>query len=99
MTEILKITLEAEGIEVNLALCEHFAYTRQELFQAAKINHITSFEVLIGKYGQCSGCEVCKPVVASILASLWNEPIVEHETLQIRTTAFWRISSAVVPIR
>ena len=30
------------------------------------------------------GCEICKPAVASILASLWNEDILEpeHETLQ-----------------
>jgi NAD(P)H-dependent nitrite reductase small subunit len=28
------------------------------------------------------GCEVCKPAVASILASLWNEPILKQDTIQ-----------------
>ena len=33
-------------------------------------------------HGKGHGCEVCKPAVASILASLWNENIVEHTTIQ-----------------
>ena len=37
---------------------------------------------MIGAYGQGQGCEVCKPAVASILASTWNAMILEHESLQ-----------------
>ncbi|HKA08158.1 MAG TPA: nitrite reductase small subunit NirD, partial [Gemmataceae bacterium] len=33
-------------------------------------------------HGKGHGCEVCKPAVASILASLWNDVIVEHATIQ-----------------
>src|SRR5690606_17239271 len=58
--------------------------SRQELYEIAKINRITSFAELIAGHGTGSGCETCKPVAASIMASLWNDCIVEpqHESLQ-----------------
>ena len=82
VTDILKGTLAAEGLTVTNHLCEHFAYSRQELFEIVKINQIQTFDDLIAQYGTGNGCEVCKPTVASILASLWNDMIMEHETLQ-----------------
>jgi len=62
--------LEASGVEVSRTLCEHFAYTRAELFQIVASTRITSFAELIDRCGTGSGCAVCKPAVASILASL-----------------------------
>ena len=43
-----------------------------------------TFDVLMASLGTGDGCEICKPVVTSILASLWNEMISEpdHHTLQ-----------------
>ena len=79
---ILQDTLTSQGIEISGDLCEHFSYTRQELFEIAKIHQIKSFDKLLKAYGRGKGCEVCKPSVASILASLWNDPIVEHDTIQ-----------------
>ena len=63
-------------------LCEHFAHSRQELFQIAKITGARSFEALRDSHGRGAGCEICKPAVASILASLWNEPIQSQATIQ-----------------
>jgi nitrite reductase (NADH) large subunit len=82
VTDVLKAELAASGRALNPHLCEHFAYTRQELFQIVKIKGFKSFDALIGSHGRGSGCEVCKPAVASILASLWNEDILDHATLQ-----------------
>ena len=62
---------------MNNNLCEHFAYSRQELFEIVKIKELKTFDELIASHGQGNGCEVCKPVVTSILASLWNEVIAE----------------------
>ncbi|MCA9231773.1 MAG: nitrite reductase small subunit NirD, partial [Planctomycetales bacterium] len=64
--------------------CEHFAYSRRELFTIVKVRGIRTFDHLLESYGNGNGCEICKPTVASILASLWNETIVEpeHQTLQ-----------------
>ena len=82
VTDLLKAQLVASGKKVANHLCEHFAYTRQELFQIVKIKGFKTFDALIRSHGKGSGCEICKPAVASILASLWNENIMEQATLQ-----------------
>ncbi len=82
ITDLLKAQLVAGGMTVDNRLCEHFAYTRQELFQIVKIKAFKTFDALIQSHGTGSGCEICKPAVASILASLWNEDITEQATLQ-----------------
>ncbi|HEY2251634.1 MAG TPA: nitrite reductase large subunit NirB, partial [Planctomycetaceae bacterium] len=82
VVSLLNRQLEAAGKTVNRSLCEHFACTRQELFQIVKIRGIKTFDDLVASHGRGLGCEICKPAVASILASLWNEPILDHATLQ-----------------
>jgi nitrite reductase (NADH) large subunit len=82
VTQILNAELAAAGRAGASHLCEHFAYTRQELFQIVKITGSRSFETLLASHGRGAGCETCKPAVASILASLWNEPILEQDTIQ-----------------
>ena len=82
VSDLFKAEMKKSGQKVNNTLCEHFAYTRQELFQIVKIKGVKSFSNLIASHGKGSGCEVCKPAVASILASLWNENIVHHTTIQ-----------------
>jgi nitrite reductase (NADH) large subunit len=82
VTDLFKAQIKAMGKRVNTALCEHFACTRQELFEIVKIKKIKSFGELIKAHGHGQGCEICKPAVASILASLWNEDVVQHTTIQ-----------------
>jgi len=82
VSELFKAEMKKSGQKVNNALCEHFAYTRQELFQIVRITGVKSFNDLLASHGKGNGCEVCKPAVASILASLWNENIIEHTTIQ-----------------
>ncbi|MBM3226745.1 MAG: nitrite reductase small subunit NirD, partial [Candidatus Tectomicrobia bacterium] len=84
VTEVLNATLESTGQAVSHDLCEHFAYTRTELFAMVKAKRMQTFDALLAYCGRGTGCEICKPAVTSILASLWNEPIMqsEHQTLQ-----------------
>jgi nitrite reductase (NADH) large subunit len=82
VNQILAAELAAAGKAGANHLCEHFAYARAELFQIAKISGARSFEALLASHGRGAGCEVCKPAVASILASLWNEPVLEHGAIQ-----------------
>jgi nitrite reductase (NADH) large subunit len=58
------------GVARSTALCEHFAHSRQELFDLIRVRGIGTFSGLIAEHGTGRGCDVCKPVVASILASL-----------------------------
>ena len=79
---ILDAELARAGRAVDKSICEHFAYSRQELLEIIKINRIEAFESLITNHGSGSGCEVCRPVVASIFASTWNDPILNHQNIQ-----------------
>ena len=84
VADLLKRQLAAAGKSISNDLCEHFSYTRRELFDIVKVQEIRTFDELLASHGRGDGCEICKPVVASILASLWNDPILEarHATLQ-----------------
>ncbi|HEU0128432.1 MAG TPA: nitrite reductase large subunit NirB, partial [Pseudonocardiaceae bacterium] len=67
---MLKKLLAANGVEQSKALCEHFAHSRAELFEIVAATRIHTFSELVGKHGKGRGCDICKPAVASILASL-----------------------------
>jgi nitrite reductase (NADH) large subunit len=77
--DIIQGTMKAQGIYIRNILCEHFDYTRQELFNLIKINNLKTYDEVLDKFGKDDGCEVCKPAVASILASLWNELILQKD--------------------
>ncbi len=75
VTQVLNSELEKQGVEVNTDLCEHFSYTRQDLYNIIRVEKIKSFEELLEKHGTGLGCDICKPTAANILASCWNEHV------------------------
>jgi nitrite reductase (NADH) large subunit len=81
---IVDAELKKRGVAVTNHLCEHFAFSRQQLFHLVRVNQIRTFEELLEKNGKGLGCDICKPAVASILASCWNEMILapKHAPLQ-----------------
>lgn len=81
---ILKSEMKKAGLEVNNHLCEHFSYSRQELYHLVRFHKIKTFDELIERFGQGMGCEICKPAVASMFASTWNEHVMDvpHAGLQ-----------------
>ncbi|GAA1564912.1 nitrite reductase large subunit NirB [Actinomadura kijaniata] len=84
--KLLDAELTAAGIEVSRALCEHFDHSRAELFDIVRVRGITSFTRLIEEHGRGRGCDICKPVVASILASLGNGHILDGEQAALQDT-------------
>ncbi|HET6499907.1 MAG TPA: nitrite reductase large subunit NirB [Amycolatopsis sp.] len=62
--------LDSCGVAQSKALCEHFTHSRRELFEIVKATRIATFGELIAKHGTGAGCEICKPAVASILATI-----------------------------
>lgn len=63
--------LTSAGVQISKALCAHFEQTRAELYEIVLVRGITTFAQLLTEHGRGGdGCEVCKPAVASILASL-----------------------------
>lgn len=90
VTDLLKAELKKAGIEVKNDLCEHFAYSRQELYSLIRTHQIKTFDELLERHGKGRGCEICKPAVASILASAWNDYVLTpfHAGLQDTNDAF-----------
>lgn len=86
VTSVLNAELEKAGVEVKADVCEHFAYSRQELFHLVRIGEIKSFEELLEKHGTGYGCEVCKPLAGSILASNWGEHILKPSLVKLHDT-------------
>ncbi|RZU48216.1 nitrite reductase (NADH) large subunit [Fluviicoccus keumensis] len=83
---VLKCELEKRGVEVKKDLCEHFAFSRQELFHLIKVEGIRSFDELVSKHGKGLGCDICKPTAGSIFASLWNEHILKKPLAGLQDT-------------
>ena len=67
---LLNTELTKAGVEVSKALCEHFALSRAELFDVVRVTELRTFSEIVERHGTGRGCDICKPVVASILASL-----------------------------
>ena len=82
--------LESRGVEVDKSICEHFHYTRQELYDIVRVEGIKTFSELMEKHGSKVGhglgCDICKPAVASILASCFNEPITDAAHIPLQDT-------------
>lgn len=84
--QILNRELGKRGIEVNRDICEHFPYTRQDLYMIVRAEQIKHFDVLIARHGTGRGCDICKPAVASILATCWNDYVLENKHAQLQDT-------------
>ncbi|HEY5968771.1 MAG TPA: nitrite reductase large subunit NirB [Chitinophagaceae bacterium] len=77
LKDLMLHTMKSQGKVVRNIVCEHFSYSRQELFDLVRINDLKTYDDVLSHLGKGHGCEVCKPAVASILASLWNEMILK----------------------
>jgi nitrite reductase (NADH) large subunit len=78
VVDLVKETQKSLGKEVKDVVCEHFAYSRQELYDIVKINKFTSHNEVLGVVGKGDGCELCKPVLSSIFSSIYNDTANKH---------------------
>jgi nitrite reductase (NADH) large subunit len=81
---LLKQLLEAEGVAQSKALCEHFTQSRAELFEIITATSIRTFSGLLERFGRGKGCDICKPAVASILASTSSDHILDGEQASLQ---------------
>jgi nitrite reductase (NADH) large subunit len=86
LAQILKTELASRGVAVNNHLCEHFPYSRQQLFHLIRVGLLKSFDDTIAKHGRGLGCDICKPAIASILASCWNEFVLKRDQAVLQDT-------------
>ena len=84
---MLKTLLARAGVEQSTALCEHFTHSRRELFEIVAATGVRTFSGLVTAHGTGTGCDICKPVVASILASTGaGEHVLDGEQASLQDT-------------
>jgi nitrite reductase (NADH) large subunit len=83
---LLKTMLTEGGVELPAGICEHFGHSRAQLFDIVRVADIATFTELIERHGTGRGCDICKPVVASILASLDRGHVLDGEQAALQDT-------------
>jgi nitrite reductase (NADH) large subunit len=86
VTQLLKKELTRKGVTVSNHLCEHFPFSRQQLFHLVRVGELRSFEAVLAKHGRGRGCDICKPALGSILASCWNEFVLARDKAPLQDT-------------
>jgi len=88
--KIIEDYYASQGRVVDRSLCEHFPLTRQELFDVVAVHGHRSFDQIVEAHGTGRGCDICKPTIASILASQLNGHVLEsgNRTLQDTNDAY-----------
>ncbi|KAL2871766.1 nitrite reductase niiA [Aspergillus lucknowensis] len=86
---IFNKTMLDMGQEVSNHLCIHIPYSRADLYNVIAIKQLRTFDEVMKSVGKCAdsvGCEICKPAIGSILASLFNPHIMDKEYHELQDT-------------
>lgn len=75
--DLMVYTMKQGGKYIRNVICEHFQLSRQELYDLIKIHNLKNYEQVLDNLGKGDGCETCKPLVSSLLASIWNDMILK----------------------
>lgn len=71
VADLTNATLKSLGIEVKDSICEHFDYNRQDLYKIIEVKGYQKFNEVLDNHGNGGhGCELCKPLVASLMATI-----------------------------
>jgi nitrite reductase (NADH) large subunit len=83
---LIKQLLTEAGVVTSKALCEHFDLSRRDLADLIRVRGIRTFSELIAAHGRGRGCDICRPTVASILASTHGGYILDGEQAALQDT-------------
>ncbi|MGF6528623.1 nitrite reductase large subunit NirB [Variovorax sp. PvP013] len=84
VTQVMKVSMAKRGMAVDNHLCEHFPYSRQELYHLVRVGEIRTFADLLARHGHGLGCDICKPTAASIMASCWNDFVLRKDLASLQ---------------
>ncbi|AXT53556.1 nitrite reductase large subunit [Aquimarina sp. BL5] len=71
VTDLTNATLKSLGIEIKDGVCEHFELSRQDLYKIIQVKGYTKFDEVLDNHGNGGhGCELCKPLIASLMATI-----------------------------
>lgn len=89
VTTIFRKTMADMGNAVKNYLCSHFNFSRADLYNIIMVRRLKTLAEVMREAGNdkdSSGCELCKPAVGSILASLWNKNVMEKPVHGLQDT-------------
>ncbi|WP_225753503.1 nitrite reductase large subunit NirB [Actinotalea sp. Marseille-Q4924] len=90
--KVVGTELEKAGITVSTTLCEHFALSRRQLFDVVRVTGLRTFSEILAQHGApglpagARGCDICKPVVASVLSSLDDGHVLDGDRATLQDT-------------
>ncbi|WP_028050316.1 nitrite reductase large subunit NirB [Cellulomonas sp. URHD0024] len=84
--KLMTTELTKQGVTVSSALCEHFSLSRAQLYDAIRVSGVSSFTAVIERFGTGRGCDICRPTVASILATTSPAHVLEGERAALQDT-------------
>ena len=84
--KIVGTELSTSGAALSNALCEHFAMSRRQLFDAVRVSGLRTFSAVIERFGSGRGCDICKPTLASILSTLTGTHVLDGENAALQDT-------------
>ncbi len=84
--KIVGAELAKTGAALSSALCEHFAMSRRQLFDAVRVSGLRTFSAVIERFGSGRGCDICKPALASILSTLTGTHVLDGENAALQDT-------------
>ncbi|MBQ4821083.1 nitrite reductase large subunit NirB [Aquimarina sp. MMG016] len=71
VTDLTNAALKSLGIEIKDGVCEHFELSRQDLYKIIQVKGYTKFDEVLDNHGNGGhGCELCKPLIASLMATI-----------------------------
>ncbi|KAK7747331.1 Nitrite reductase [NAD(P)H] [Cytospora paraplurivora] len=86
---IFNKTMADMGNEIKNNICPHFNYSRADLYNIVMVKRLKTFAQVMKDSGvdaDSVGCEVCKPAVGSIFASLWNKHVMDRPNHGLQDT-------------
>ncbi|GMA34283.1 hypothetical protein GCM10025876_04870 [Demequina litorisediminis] len=60
--------------------------SRAQLFSAIQVAGLTTFSEIIERFGTGHGCDICKPTIGSILASIYNGHVLAEDRAALQDT-------------
>ncbi|WP_282124184.1 nitrite reductase large subunit NirB [Algibacter mikhailovii] len=83
VADLTNATLKSLGIEVKDSVCEHFDLNRQDLYKIIQVKGYKKFNEVLDNHGNGGhGCELCKPLIASLMASIHADTANEEYAIQ-----------------
>ncbi len=71
VADLTTATLKSLGITVKDTVCDHFDFNRQDLYKIIEVKGYTTFNEVLDNHGNGGhGCELCKPLIASLMATI-----------------------------